>query len=45
VEGITHEEQPTGESPLGRSVCRRINNMRIDLRKIGWGGVDWIDLA
>jgi hypothetical protein len=21
------------------------NNIRMDLREIGWGGIDWIDLA
>jgi hypothetical protein len=21
------------------------NNIKIDLRKVGWGGMDWIDLA
>jgi hypothetical protein len=22
-----------------------VNNIKIDLREIGWGGKDWIDLA
>jgi hypothetical protein len=22
-----------------------VDNIKIDLRRIGWGGVDWIDLA
>jgi hypothetical protein len=22
-----------------------VNNIKIDLREIGWGSVDWIDLA
>jgi hypothetical protein len=25
--------------------CRRGNNIRIDLREIGWKGVDWMHLA
>jgi hypothetical protein len=24
---------------------RWVNNIRMDLREIGWDGVDWIDLA
>jgi hypothetical protein len=22
-----------------------VDNIKIDLREIGWGGVDWVDLA
>jgi hypothetical protein len=22
-----------------------VNNIKMDLREIGWGGMDWIDLA
>jgi hypothetical protein len=22
-----------------------VDNIKIDLREVGWGGVDWIDLA
>jgi hypothetical protein len=31
----------------GRRVLyvRWVDNIKIDLRVIGWGGVDWIDLA
>jgi hypothetical protein len=37
--------KPEGKRPLGRN--RRIweDNIRIDLREIGWGGMDWIDVA
>jgi hypothetical protein len=31
--------------PLGKSKRRWKDNVRMDLREIGWGGVDWIDLA
>jgi hypothetical protein len=24
---------------------RWVNNIKIDLREIGWGGMDWIELA
>jgi hypothetical protein len=31
--------------PLGRPRRRYEDNIRIDLREIGWGGVDWMHLA
>jgi hypothetical protein len=31
--------------PLGRPRRRWVNNIKMDLREIGWGGMDWIDLA
>jgi hypothetical protein len=34
-----------GERPLGRSGHRWKDNIRMDLREIGWEGVDWIYLA
>jgi hypothetical protein len=34
---------PERRRPLGRH--RMVNNIKIKLREIGWGGVDWIDLA
>jgi hypothetical protein len=37
--------KPEGKRPLGRPRCMREDNIKIDLREIGWGGVDWIDLA
>jgi hypothetical protein len=36
---------PGGIRPLGRLKRRRVNNIKMDLREIGWGGMDWIDLA
>jgi hypothetical protein len=36
---------PEGKRPLGRSRRRWVNNIKTDLRAIGWGGMDWIDLA
>jgi hypothetical protein len=36
---------PEGKRPLGRSRCRWVDNIKMDLREIGWVGMDWIDLA
>jgi hypothetical protein len=33
-----------GKRPLGRPRRRRVDNIRMDLLEIGWGGVDWIGL-
>jgi hypothetical protein len=37
--------KPEGKIPLGRPRCRLVDIIKMDLREIGWGGVDWIDLA
>jgi hypothetical protein len=34
-----------GEGPLGRHRHRWVDNIRMDLREIGWGSVDWMHLA
>jgi hypothetical protein len=36
---------PEGKRPLGRPRRRWVDNIKMDLRKIGWNGGDWIDLA
>jgi hypothetical protein len=36
--------KPEGKRPLGRP-RRRWENIKMDLREIGLGGMDWIDLA
>jgi hypothetical protein len=36
---------PEGKRPLGRPSRRWVNNIKMDLREIGWGGMDWIDPA
>jgi hypothetical protein len=33
------------EGPLGRPKRRWVDNMKIDLREMGWDAVDWIDMA
>jgi hypothetical protein len=37
--------KPEGKRPLGRPTRKREDNTKMDLREIGWGGIDWIDLA
>jgi hypothetical protein len=37
--------KPEGRRPLGRPRRRWVDDFKIDLREIGWDGVDWIDLA
>jgi hypothetical protein len=37
--------KPEGKSPLGRPRRRQEDVIRIDLRDICWGSVDWIQLA
>jgi hypothetical protein len=37
--------KPEGKRPLGRPIRRWEDNIRMDLREIGWGSMDWIDLA
>jgi hypothetical protein len=37
--------KPDGKRPLGRPRHRWVDNINMDLREIGWGGMNWIDLA
>jgi hypothetical protein len=38
--------KPEGKRPVGRPRRRWVDNIKIDLRyRMGWCGVDWIDLA
>jgi hypothetical protein len=37
--------KPEGKRPLGRPGRRWVDNIKIDLRQIGWDGIDWIDVA
>jgi hypothetical protein len=36
---------PERKRPLGRPRRRWVDNIKMDLREIGWDGMDWIDLA
>jgi hypothetical protein len=37
--------KPEGKRPLGRPRCRWEDVIRMDLSEIGWGSIDWIQLA
>jgi hypothetical protein len=37
--------KPEGKRPLGRQRSRWVDNIKIDLRRIGWDDMDCIDLA
>jgi hypothetical protein len=37
--------KPEGRRPLGRPRRRWEDNIKIDLREVGWGGMDWINVA
>jgi hypothetical protein len=37
--------KPEGTKPLGRPRRRCVDNIKMDLREIGWDGVDWSDMA
>jgi hypothetical protein len=36
--------KPEGKRPLGRPRRRWVDNIKIDLGVIGWGGMDWMDV-
>jgi hypothetical protein len=37
--------KPEGKRPLGRLRRRWVDTVEINLREIGWDGMDWIELA
>jgi hypothetical protein len=37
--------KPEGKRPLGRPRRRWLDNIKMNVLEIGWGGVDWIGLA
>jgi hypothetical protein len=37
--------KPDVKRPFGRRRCSWVDNIKIDLREIGWDVVDWIELA
>jgi hypothetical protein len=38
-------KNPDTKRPLGRPRRRSVDNIKMDLKEIGWDGMDWIDLA
>ena len=37
--------KPEGKRPHGRTKSRWEDNIMMDLQEVGYGGVDWIELA
>jgi hypothetical protein len=37
--------KPEGRRPLGRPRRRWEDNIKMDLREVAWGGMDWINLG
>jgi hypothetical protein len=37
--------KPDEKRPVGKPRHRWVDNIKLDLKGIGWGGVDWIELA
>ena len=38
-------QKPEGKRPLGKPRCRWEDNIKMDLQEVGWGSMDWIELA
>jgi hypothetical protein len=36
---------PEVKRPLGIPKCRWVDNIKMNLKEIGWGSMEWIDLA
>jgi hypothetical protein len=37
--------RPEGRRSLGRPRRKWEDNIKMDLEEVGWGGMDWIDMA
>jgi hypothetical protein len=37
--------KPEGKRPLGKPRHRLVDDIEMDVREIGWGGMDWTDLT
>jgi hypothetical protein len=37
--------KPEGKRPLGKPRCRWEDNIRMDLRELGWDVVDWVHMT
>jgi hypothetical protein len=40
-----HTGKPEGKRPLRRPTHRWVDNIKMDLREMGWGDIYWIALA
>ena len=38
-------KKPKGKRTLGRPRCRWEDNIKMNLQELGFGGMDWIELA
>jgi hypothetical protein len=45
VSSINRGSPSEGKRPQRRPRLRWVDNIRMDLREIGWDSMDWIDLA
>jgi hypothetical protein len=34
--------KPEGKTSLGRPTCTCVDNIKMDLLEVGWGGMDWM---
>jgi hypothetical protein len=37
--------KPAGNRPLGRPRRRWVDNIKMDLRELGWDVIDWVHVA
>jgi hypothetical protein len=37
--------KPEGKRPLRRPRRKSVDDVKMDIREIGWDGIDWIELA
>jgi hypothetical protein len=37
--------KPEGKRPMGRSTCRLEDDIKMDLKEVGCGAMDWIGVA
>jgi hypothetical protein len=37
--------KPEGKGPLGNPRCRWEDNIKMDVQEVGWGVMDWFDMA
>jgi hypothetical protein len=37
--------KPEGKRPLGRPIRRWVDNFKIEFREVGWGEIEWFDVA